>query len=88
MNTMETETISLVVKKETPLKEMVIDYVGEALNPEEDEITVSQIVEVFAEEFPEFILAIAEENWINGYTQALQDLDFVNSSKKENETKL
>ena len=74
MNTMETETISLVVKKETPLKEMVIDYVGEALNPEEDEITVSQIVEVFAEEFPEFILAIAEENWINGYTQALQDL--------------
>ena len=85
---METETISLVVKKETPLKEMVIDYVGEALNPEEDEITVSQIVEVFAEEFPEFILAIAEENWINGYTQALQDLDFVNSSKKENETKL
>jgi hypothetical protein len=33
------------------------------------------IVEVLAEEFPEFVLALAEENWIRGYRQALDDVE-------------
>jgi hypothetical protein len=32
------------------------------------------IVESMAKEFPEFVLAVAEENWIRGYQQALQDV--------------
>ena len=33
------------------------------------------IVETLSEEFPEFMLAIAEENWIRGYEQALTDVN-------------
>jgi hypothetical protein len=31
-------------------------------------------VEVFAAEFPEFLLAVAEENFLRGYEQALGDV--------------
>ena len=66
-----------VVPTESELKEIIVNYVGRTMNPEEDEITVEQIVEVFAKQFPEFLLAIAEQNWINGYTQALNDVEYV-----------
>ena len=53
------------------------------LNPESDEITVEQIIDVFAEQFPEFLLALAEENWINGYTQALKDSKSIHNQSQE-----
>ena len=66
-----------VIPTESELKEIIVNYVGNKINPETDEITVENIVDVFAEQFPEFLLAIAEENWINGYTQALKDTEYV-----------
>ena len=33
------------------------------------------IVEVIAKEFPEFLLVVAEENFIRGYEQALADVE-------------
>ena len=33
------------------------------------------IVDVLADEFPEFVLAVAEENFIRGYKQAFADLE-------------
>ena len=72
-----------VVPTESELKEIIVDYVGRSLNPDNDCITVEQIVEVFAEQFPEFLLAVAEENWINGYTQALSDSNIVKNSKDQ-----
>ena len=71
------------VPTETELKEIIVSYVGKVLNPEQDEITISQIIEVFSSEFPEFLLALAEENWINGYTQALNDVNFRNQNHEE-----
>lgn len=62
-----------VIPTESELKEIIVDYVGKTINPDSEEITVEDIVDVFAEQFPEFLLALAEENWINGYTQALSD---------------
>ena len=50
-----------------------MDYVGS--QQEEEEVTVGMIVETMAIEFPEFLLPIAEENWIRGYKQALEDFD-------------
>ena len=50
---------------------------GENKNPAKDEITVELIVDIFAEQFPEFLIVVAEENWINGYTQALNDVEFI-----------
>ena len=38
-------------------------------------ITVEMIIEVMSQEFPEFLMAIAEENWIRGYHQALTDVE-------------
>ena len=74
-----------IVPTDTELKTLIINYVGKSLNPEKDEITVEQIVEVFAEEFPEFLLALAQENWVNGYTQALNDLEY--TRKMQDDTK-
>ena len=59
--------------KETPLKDFIVEYVGQKLSSGE-EVTVEMIVEVMAEEFPEFLMAIAEENWVRGYHQALHDV--------------
>tara|TARA_B100000131_G_C17641392_1_gene420237 strand:+ start:254 stop:505 length:252 start_codon:yes stop_codon:yes gene_type:complete len=75
------------VNNDTPLKDLIVDFVGNKINPENDEVTIDHITEVFSEEFPEFLLKLAEENWINGYTQALNDVDFVkNEMKKQNVT--
>ncbi len=71
------------IKNNTPLKEIIVDFVGNKLNPENDEVTIENITEVFSEEFPEFLLVLAEENWINGYTQALNDVDFVKEQMKK-----
>ena len=39
------------------------------------EASEEMLVETMAKEFPEFMLAIAEENWIRGYHQGLSDVD-------------
>lgn len=70
-----------VLPTESHLKKIIVDFVGTEKNPKNDEVTVELIVDVFAEQFPEFLLAIAEENWINGYTQALNDTEYVKKNK-------
>jgi len=83
---MENEILNKVVlPKESKLKDIIVDYVGENKNPENDEVTVEHIVEIFAEEFPEFLLAIAEENWVNGYTQALNDVEYLKQQPQNSE---
>jgi len=61
------------------LKEYMIDYVGNRHNKKDDNVTVEMVVDTLTKEFPEFLLIIAEENYIRGYEQALDD---VNSIKK------
>tara|TARA_R110000824_G_scaffold268546_1_gene457169 strand:+ start:1224 stop:1493 length:270 start_codon:yes stop_codon:yes gene_type:complete len=63
----------IVNKTDSKLREMVIEYVGEKTNPDNDEITVEDVVSVFAEEFPEFLLVIAKENFIKGYEEAVHE---------------
>lgn len=70
---MENENLNETVSPDTGLKELVVNYIGQRLaGPEE--ITVDMAVEVFAAEFPEFLLAVAEENFLRGYEQALGDV--------------
>ena len=66
---------SIVDKAESDLKLWLVNYVGEKENPENGDVTVENIVNVMASEFPEFLMAIAEENWIRGYEQALNDVE-------------
>ena len=74
--TMENENPDLnkTVEPETGLKTLVVNYIGETLDGPED-ITVDMAVQVFAAEFPEFLMAVAEENFVRGYEQALTDVE-------------
>ena len=73
---METNpTLSKFVEPNNDLKNFLVEYVGDKKSPEDQNITVEMIVEVLAEEFPEFLLPIAEENFIRGYEQALTDAE-------------
>ena len=58
---------------EGPLKDILVEYVGSATDVEE--VTAEMIIETMAKEFPEFLMAVAEENWIRGYQQAIHDVD-------------
>ena len=73
----ENETIKSLVAIDSPLKQMLVDYVGKRYVKEEEEfdVTVGMIAETLATEFPEFMLVIAEENWIRGYKQGLDDAE-------------
>ena len=90
MNLGENPTLKQNVVKENKFKSFLVDYVGEVLNPEDNNVTVEMIIEIMAKEFPEFLLAVAEENWIRGYHQALTDVEegekaFQELKKEENE---
>jgi len=81
-NVNESPDLHLKVDKENPLKTWLVDYVGEQLNPENDEVNIEMIIEVVAREFPEFLLPIAEENFISGYRQAMIDVKSAEETKK------
>jgi len=69
-------TLSEAVSSEdSKIKEMLVEYVGDLKQPENNEVTVDLIMEVMSKEFPEFVLALAEENYIRGYNQALHDAE-------------
>jgi|TARA_R110000782_G_scaffold36256_2_gene86324 hypothetical protein len=83
----ENTTLKEKVLPENPMKQWLVNYVGETYsmavekhNSEEQEkmewdgnVTVEMIVESMSLEFPEFVMALAEENFIRGYEQAIQD---------------
>lgn len=65
-----------LVETVSPLKQMVVDYVGNKIlsEGEGNEVTIEMVFSVFAEEFPEFLMALAEENFLRGYNQAVADV--------------
>ena len=86
---LENTVLKEKVEKNTPIKEWLVNYVGteflaemERLNSERSEnplewdgsVTVEMIIEMISVEFPEFLMAVAEENFIRGYTQAMVDV--------------
>ena len=86
----ESETLKEVVSNDTEIKTWLVDYVGEKVQPENNEVTVEMVIETVAEEFPDFLAAVAEENWVRGYQQAMNDIvetqkDIHESSKQNGE---
>jgi len=63
--------LGLVVQPESELKEYLVEYVGTKFDNES--VTVNMIAETLAEEFPEFTMAFAEENFLRGYQLGLDD---------------
>jgi len=62
-----------LVKNDTKLKELIVNYVGEQLHPVTPEVTVEDVVSIFADEFPEFLLVVAQENFLRGYALGIDD---------------
>ncbi len=67
--------LASTIEPDNDLKNVLVEYVGEKLNPEDQNVTVEMVIDVMANEFPEFVLAMAEENFIRGYEQALNDAE-------------
>jgi len=75
--------LSEQVTNDSPLKDMILQYVGEKYNPENGLVTVEMIIDVMAVEFPQFVMALAEENFIRGYEQAATDFQDFDDKGKE-----
>lgn len=63
------------------LKETITQYTGEQLEPENGEVTVEMIASVLTDEFPELMLAVAQENFLRGYQMALDDVEAVENER-------
>jgi len=83
---MELEFNTETVVKDNPMKTWLVDYVGQKMNAQNGEVTVEMIVETMAQEFPDFLMLVAQENWLRGYQQALYDVDYGELSKNEQES--
>lgn len=70
------------------LKNYLVKYVGKKLQPSDENITTEMIVQVLAEEFPEFMLLVAEKNWLLGYEQAMTDVYGVEEERKLREEEI
>tara|TARA_B110001454_G_C12559093_1_gene366859 strand:+ start:127 stop:408 length:282 start_codon:yes stop_codon:yes gene_type:complete len=89
MNLGENPDLKEEIEVTNELKEYVVQYVGNKVQPENGNVDVEMVVEAFAEDFPEFLMAVAEENWIRGYHQALEDIEVgqqMINEDKESET--
>jgi len=53
------EDLKKEVEVNNPLKEFIINYVGTKLSPEDEMVSLEMVVQVLADEFPEFMLAVS-----------------------------
>jgi len=61
------------VEVRNELQEDLVRHVKSRVN--EDQVTLGQVIGILASEFPELVITIAEENWIRGYKQGLDDAE-------------
>ena len=71
----ENPVLKQKVQKENDLKNFLVNYAGDMLGPKDDNVTVEMVIAAVATDFPEFLMAVAEENWVRGYHQALVDVE-------------
>ena len=82
---MENTTLNESVEIDSPLKEWLVDYVGNQAKPDDGRVTVEMIVQTIATEFPEILMVVAEENWVRGYHQSLADVEIGQAMAEEQE---
>ena len=75
--------LALAVNPDSELKSYLVEYVGTKLDNEE--VTVNMIAEVLALDFPEFVFAFAEENFLRGYQLGLDDVRVLERSTEATE---
>jgi len=72
-----------VVEPTNVLKSLFVGYVGTKLQPENNEVTIDMCVRVLAEEFPEFLIPVVEQNYLLGYRQCALDLEQYSTEQEE-----
>jgi len=65
--------LAMIVERDSKLKDYLVEYTGTKFDKED--VTVQMITEILAVEFPEFMYAMAEENFLLGYQQGLDDAE-------------
>ena len=73
--------LAMTVEGDSELKKYLIQYVGTKLDKEE--VTVNMIAEILATDFPEFVFAFAEENFLRGYQLGLDDATKLHTGSPE-----
>ena len=84
---MDNPDLQKPVEPDSEMKNWLVEYVGNTLAPEDGLVTVEHIIEVMAKEFPDFLMCVAEENFIRGYQQALNDAEEGEKLLKEHQEK-
>ena len=76
--------LAMPVQPDSELKTYLVEYVGQKFDKEE--VTVNMIAETLAHEFPEFVMAMAEENFLRGYQLGLDDSEklYTTTTKQNN----
>ena len=69
----DNKNLQKVISIEGELKSTIINYVGEKESPTNGEVTLEMIISCLAEEFPEILLTVAEENFLRGYEVGIND---------------
>ena len=72
-NKFNNNILQKVVSIEGELKTSIVNYVGSKINPPSGEVTLEMVINCIAEEFPEVLLVVAEENFLRGYEVGLSD---------------
>tara|TARA_B100000700_G_scaffold329168_1_gene449770 strand:- start:3149 stop:3427 length:279 start_codon:yes stop_codon:yes gene_type:complete len=81
-NVHQNPLLALPVEPDSELKKYLVEYVGTKLDNEE--VTVNMVAEVLATDFPEFVFAFAEENFLRGYQLGLNDAELLERSTPKN----
>ena len=81
MSEQDNSYLKKVVQMDGKLKYEIVKYVGQKLQPENDEVTLEMVISTIAEEFPELLLSVAEENYLKGYELGLNDTEALKMKK-------
>jgi len=80
----ENPILKNTVNKDSKLKEIIVNYVGNILKPDKEEVTMEMIIEIFSKEFPELLLTLCEERYMIGF---IEGIDYVNQFNNPSEEK-
>jgi|AntAceMinimDraft_5_1070358.scaffolds.fasta_scaffold51283_2 hypothetical protein len=69
------EEVQAAVVPDNPLRTLFVEYVGDNYSLEgSNEVTIEMCILALAQEFPEFLSPLCEQNFMLGYKQAENDL--------------
>ena len=60
-------------EQDNEFKNFVVNWTGQEHQPDNGDVTVEMIIETLAKNFPEVVMVLAEENFLRGYSQGLED---------------